>query len=367
MKPQIFRREPKLKTKNRSVDAYSCSVKELFFLENPKLKKGEPGVAEKLKRFLLAKKITPLWIYYPDKQTVVKSVDEKTYFKLRTGRNKNLITEKEQLSFRNMCVGIAGLSVGSNILSALSVSGGAKSLKIADFDTLEVTNLNRIRGALTDIGTNKTEIAARQVWEVDPFAEIELYKNGLNEKNLQKFLAGKPKLDVFIDEMDSLQLKILARQLCKKYKIPVLMATDNGDSVVLDIERFDLEPKREIFHGLLGGAAEKPLSGLNYRQWLALATKIVGPEYLTPAMQSSLLQIGKTLAAVPQLGAVASVAGAAMVLALRRMAGGQKMPSGRYVISLEEKLLPGYFAKNSIADRKKQTDNFKKQFLKNYA
>jgi hypothetical protein len=362
MKPLIYKNRPSLRGKVNFVDAYTSAVSELFFLENPGLKKTTPDGAYKLEKFLKTNQTKESWVYYPDQTTLVRMVNEKDYFKLRTARNRNLITEKEQLLFRNMSVGIAGLSVGSCILSTITISGGPQKIKIADFDTLEITNLNRIRAKLSDVGKNKIHVAAREVWDLDPFAKLILFDKGVNEKNLKNFLLAKPKLDVFIDEMDSLPLKISARFLCKHYKIPVVMATDNGDSVILDIERFDLEPKRKIFHGLLGNATPKLFESLDYKKWLSLATKIVGPEYLTPKMQSSLLEIGKNLPAVPQLGATAGIAGAAICLALRNISNNYPMASGRYVISLEEKLVAGYTNKKNTAFRKKQTKKFIKTF-----
>jgi len=108
--------------------------------------------------------------------------------------------------------------VGSSILQALVRAGGAKNLKIADHDNLETTNLNRIQASLLGLGKNKTEIAAQSVFELDPFANLSIFPKGLNGANLKKFLLTKPKLDVFIDSMDSFPMKIRARQLCKKFK-----------------------------------------------------------------------------------------------------------------------------------------------------
>jgi len=59
-------------------------------------------------------------------------------------------------------------------------------------------------------------------------------------------------------------------------------------------------------------------------------------------MQDSLLEIGRLIAAVPQLGSTASIAGSAIAFAARRIANNQEMPSGRYIFSLEEKLIPNY-------------------------
>ena len=58
------------------------------------------------------------------------------------------------------------------------------------------------------------------------------------------------------------------------------MATDNGDNIILDVERFDLEPERPILHGLIGDVKPDDFKTMNYEEWLKLATKIVGFENL---------------------------------------------------------------------------------------
>jgi len=63
---------------------------------------------------------------------------------LRTARNKNFITAAEQKRYRNLKIGIMGMSVGSNVIWPLVASGGPKFLRIADADTIEISNLNRM-------------------------------------------------------------------------------------------------------------------------------------------------------------------------------------------------------------------------------
>lgn len=143
--------------------------------------------------------------------------------------------------------------------------------------------------------------------------------------------------------MDSLELKILSRFICRKNKIPVLMATDNGDNVILDVERFDLEPERKILHGFLGEDIKpEDFKISSYGQWLELANRIVDMRNLTSRMRESVSAIGKEIAAVPQLGSTASIAGAAVAYAIRKIANRQNMPSGRYFISLDEILNPRF-------------------------
>jgi len=347
-----------------TIEAFEPSLKELFFIRNPHWKKEMADAQKALAEFLNHHGLNDIWIYFPWSDTLVHTVPEDIYFVLRTARNRNIISEAEQTNYRNISVGIAGLSVGSAILSALVISGGPKRLKLADFDEIEISNLNRIRASLLDVGMNKTTVAARNLWEIDPFAELTLFDSGVSRKTIKDFILTNPRLDVFMDEMDSLDLKIMSRLVCREEKIPVLMATDNGDSIILDIERFDQEPKRPLFHGLIGDMDADDLKNLAYKDWLKLATKIVGPEYLTERMQDSLLEIGKSLPAVPQLGTSAAVAGSAIAYAIRRIANRQDLPSGRYTVGFEEKLIPHYNDPDAVEKRREKTNKFISNFAK---
>ena len=336
-KPKVFTKLEETPQNAEKIDAFASGLKELFLVEHPQLKSQKEVFEKEFGDFEKNNTIKGIWIYFPWSNKLVHTLPEELYFKLRTNRNRNVITEEEQQNYRNIKVGIAGLSVGSSVLHALVMSGGPKTIKIADFDVLEITNLNRIRAGLPDVGLNKTLIAARQVWELDPFADLYLWGDGLTADNLKDFILGEPKLDIFIDEMDSLDLKAAARVLCKKHKIPVLMATDNGDSVLLDVERFDLEPDRTIFHGLVDAAVFSNIKNVDFKTWVDLANKIIGFDFLEERMKSSLLEIGKSVLAVPQLGSTAAIAGGAMSCAVREIANKEELQSGKYAIGAREK------------------------------
>ncbi|MEK7650489.1 MAG: ThiF family adenylyltransferase [Patescibacteria group bacterium] len=361
--PIFFKNRSEIPAGAEIIDSVEGSLRELFFIQNPQFKKEMPTAVGPLKEFLSTQKTEGIWIYLPWSKKIIHSLPEELYYKLRTTRNRNIINDAEQTNYRSISVGIAGLSVGSAILSALVTSGGPKKLKIADFDTIEVSNLNRIHAKITDLGSNKAEVAARNVWELDPFAELSVWSSGVTKDNIEDFVAGAPKLDVFIDEMDSIDLKIISRLVCKKLKIPVLMATDNGDGIILDVERFDLEPDRKIFHGLVQNEIDEnspsDFANLDFKKWLRLATMIVHPDFLTERMIDSIPQIGKTISAIPQLGTSASVAGTATSFVVRRIANKEAMPSGRYTLNFEEVFIPGYKDPVSVEQR----DNKKKKFL----
>lgn len=335
-KPEFFKKAAELPKGTRVIDTLASSLRELFIVRNPSYKSvPKQELAKHIETFLKKEKIPTLYVYLPWKKTAIYMVAEDIYFELRTARNKNIITKEEQETYRNSRVGIIGLSVGSNVLNALVFSGGSKMLKIADYDVIEITNLNRLRAPLDAVGINKTLFAAQQSWELDPFANIEIWENGVIKENLKKFLED-PRLDVFVDEMDSLDLKLTSRILCKDLKIPVIMVTDNGDNIIVDIERFDEEPDREILHGLVKGVDPGSIADLPYSEWVKVATRIVDPNNLTQRMRESLPEIGKTIAAVPQLGTTATIAGATAAYAIRKIVNKQPMPSGRYFIKLDD-------------------------------
>lgn len=344
---------------------FGKGLKELFYIENPRYGKNSPESEEPLEIYIdqMRRKYKPILVYFPWSRHLVVSLPEDLYFKLRTARNRNLITETEQTNFRNLKVGIAGLSVGSSVLQALVISGGPKFMKLADFDVIEVSNLNRMKAGLADVGKNKAEVAAMSVWNLDPFADIEIWDKGLSADNISEFVSGNKKIDVFIDEMDNLAYKVLARKICREHRVPVVMATDNGDDVLLDIERFDLEPDRPLFHGSVDEKELENLESMDRMKWIQLSTKIVDPDDMTEDVQKSLLEMGRSISGVPQLGATGSVAGAVVSYVLRRISSGYTMPSGRYIVSLEDALMPDYHNSDSIRRRSEQTKVFKERIF----
>lgn len=359
LKPYFFLSKKSLPKGTRIIDAFQRSLEELFFIENPKFKKEMPENKKILAQYLKKTRIKGIWIYFPWRKTSVFTVPENIFFTLRTARNHDIITQKEQLAFRNSSIGIVGLSVGSVVLSSLVANGGPKNIRLADFDEIEITNLNRMRGTVLDIGKKKTEVAAINVWELDPFARLDIWIQGVTQDNLKEFITKKPKLDLFIDTMDSLDLKILARLICRDLKIPVIMITENGDNSIIDVERYDLFGKNlQLFHGRIADLDIKDFKNLDYKQWLKLAAKIVGAEFLTTRMQESILKLGKSIASVPQLSTSVAIGGAGSTAIIRRILNKQPLESGRYLINVDEKIIPFYNSPKEIKKREQKTKTF---------
>jgi hypothetical protein len=202
-------------------------------------------------------------------------------------------------------------------------------------------------------------MAARKIYEINPFADIKLYPEGLNKDNIEEFCSD---LDVVVDELDNLAVKYLIREQARKYKLPVVMAADNGDNAVVDIERYDLDPNTPFFHGRMGEVNYEMLSTLDKFGIGKMITKHVGPENVTERMQQSLLEMGKTIVSWPQLGGAALINGAAVAYCIRKILTGQPLELNRSLIQLDEKLIPTYNQPEEVEKRKNIADGFRKMF-----
>jgi tRNA A37 threonylcarbamoyladenosine dehydratase len=251
--------------------------------------------------------------------------------------------------------------VGNSVILAVVLQGGARHIKLADFDTLALTNLNRIRSGITGLGINKTEITARQIYELNPYATIELFPEGLTKKNLNKFFSS-PKLDIIIDELDNIAIKHLVRQYAKKYKVPLVMGADNGDNAVVDIERYDTNKSQRFFHGRIGNVTYKELKNLDKFGIGKTITSHIGPENIGKRMQDSLMAMGKTIVSWPQLGGAALLNGSAVAYCVRKILNKQPLENNRAIVSLDELFIPQYNSPENKNQRKKIAQNFKKMF-----
>ncbi|HTK60550.1 MAG TPA: ThiF family adenylyltransferase, partial [Candidatus Baltobacteraceae bacterium] len=279
------------------------------------------------------------WAYFPWRASLTHVLEKEAYQAVRTSRNRNLITEEEQKRFAGMKVGIAGLSVGNSVALAIVLQGGANRIRLADFDRLALSNINRVRASAAEFGNNKAEVTARQIYELNPYAEVELYVDGLTPENIARFFDG---LGLVIDEIDNLAVKCLLRERAKELRLPVVMAADNGDDGVVDIERYDLDAETPFFHGRMGDVSYEKLKGLDKLSTGRLIAKHVGPETVALRMWASLFEIGKTIVSWPQLGGAAVLNGAAVAYCVRAIACGHPLEGNRALISLDEKLIPGY-------------------------
>lgn len=281
-----------------------------------------------------------VWVHYPWSHRIVHLLDEEEYIELRTSANRNKISTKERNILATKKVGVIGLSVGQSVSVTLALERGCGELRLADFDTLELNNLNRIRTGVHNLGILKVYAVAREIAEIDPFIKVICYEEGITDDNIDAFFTQGGKLDAVIDECDGVNIKILCRLKAKELHVPVLMeASDRG---TLDIERFDLEPDRPIMHGWLQHLS-LDLDVLRKletnEQKLPYMLPIAGFDTLSNRMKASLLEMNRSITTWPQLATAVTLGGALTADTCRRMFLEQLTVSGRYFIDLEQ-LIP---------------------------
>ena len=350
---------------SRFFDRMDLAVDELYDIEYPH-EKDVPHEQKSAHKEFAAQFVWPrgVFVHFPWDGTLIRLPRKSDLRALRTSRNRNLITAEEQKKLYGATIFVAGLSVGSNIVEALVSMGVGGKFVLADMDIIEPSNLNRIRAPYRDIGTHKADAVAMRMNEIDPYLEFELYRDGVDEQSLLEIL-DKHKPDIIVDEMDQIQLKIKMRREAQKRGIAVLSAADDGDSALLDIERYDIEPDYALYHGLI------PADVLNYletatgipRQALGvlIGKYFVGSHNIPLRMFKSLAEVSKTLPSWPQLGGAATQAGVAIAYAARRIILKQPIDAGRFIIGPDQVLdgdVNDAAHQAELAEFRKQLDAF---------
>ncbi len=274
-----------------------------------------------------------VWIFYPWSGRLVHTLPSSLFHRLRTDRNRHKITMQEQDRLRSATIGIVGLSAGMAVATSMVLEGVGGRFRLADFDTLGLSNLNRIQASIADIGIAKTTIAARTMLEMNPFLDIQLFPKGVTEDTVCQFFDDNGSLDVLVEECDSLWMKVRLREEAKRRGIPVVM--DTSDRGLLDVERFDLEKDRPIFHNLLAETDSKSIRELSDTERIGLVLRILGAEKISPNACASLLEIGHSISTWPQLGSSVIAGGAVVTDATRRVLLNTFTESGRYSVDLE--------------------------------
>lgn len=295
-----------------------------------------------------------VWVFYPWLHRMIHLLPENEFVELRTSRNKYKILPDEQETLRSKKVGVVGLSVGQSVAVTLALERCCGTIRLADFDILELSNMNRIRSGVHEIGELKVVNTAREILEIDPFIQVDIFPEGLHRDNMQAFFHQGGQLDLLVDECDSLDIKLLLREYAKNYRIPVLM--DTSDRGMLDIERFDEEPDRPVLHGFVGDLKADQLRDLSTDGKIPHILKIVGVETMSERMKASMIEVEQSIRTWPQLASAVVLGGGVTCDVARRLLLGYGVASGRYFIDLEELVPDERAAKAQAAETAESTE-----------
>ena len=247
-----------------------------------------------------------IYVFFPWRKELLHILPREEFIEVRTSRNRYRITPSEQTRLSSMRIGIVGLSVGSATALTLALEGIGGELRIADFDVLSLSNTNRLRSPISNIGVNKAVLCARELCEINPYLKVVVFPTGLQEANLEAFLSNSGKLDLLVEECDDLPMKVLSREQARQRGIPVIMET--SDKGMLDVERFDQDSKRPLFHGLMGDIDSRRLRALGPKDRMQYQLRIVGTrDSVSPRLLAGLFEMGRTTKSWPQLASAISL------------------------------------------------------------
>ncbi|MBN2654279.1 MAG: ThiF family adenylyltransferase [Nitrospirae bacterium] len=150
-------------------------------------------------------------------------------------RNIGLLTENEQKILIKSRVAVAGAGGvgGLHILTLARL--GVSSFNIADPDTFEAVNVSRQFGAFhSTIGKNKAETLADMVRDINPAADVKVFKECISSSNVDEFLKDA---DIFIDGIDFFEIEARRLLFKKAYqkKIYAITAAPLGFGATLQI------------------------------------------------------------------------------------------------------------------------------------
>lgn len=137
-----------------------------------------------------------------------------------------------------LLIGVGG--VGSYALEAL-IRNGFFDITIVDFDTIDLSNLNRqLITDSTNIGKYKVDEAKKRALLINPNINIQAINEKLNKENLRNLL--NQNFDYIIDACDTLDVKfaLMENSLHYSYKLISSMGTaKKTDPTKLEITTLD--------------------------------------------------------------------------------------------------------------------------------
>lgn len=143
-------------------------------------------------------------------------------------RNIGWVTPAEQRMLQGACVAIAGMGgVGGVHLLTLSRLGIGR-FRIADLDRFALVNFNRQAGAsVTALDREKVDVMANMALDINPEMQIDIYREGVQPENLDRFLDG---VDVYVDGLDYFvfETRQMVYDACRARGIPVVIAVPLG-------------------------------------------------------------------------------------------------------------------------------------------
>lgn len=151
-------------------------------------------------------------------------------------RTELLIGKENLEKLKNSKVAIFGIGgVGSFVLEALTRAGIGNFI-LVDKDNVDLSNLNRqIIATRKTVGKPKVEVAKERILEINPNAEVEIYKEFFMPET-EGILDGT--ISYVVDAIDTVTAKIELVKRAQELNIPIISSMGTGNK--LDPTKFEV-------------------------------------------------------------------------------------------------------------------------------
>lgn len=148
------------------------------------------------------------------------NITEEEYYEMLWFRSSMVFTDAEKELIRNARVAVVGVGGTGGIASEQLVRGGVSNLTLVDPDIFEMTNINRQHFCtVSAIGKKKVDAGKERLLEVNPFAKITTYPEGIDKHNAEEIVKN---VDIIIDASDNKAAHYPLHRFAKIHKVPVI-------------------------------------------------------------------------------------------------------------------------------------------------
>lgn len=185
-------------------------------------------------------------------------------------RTENLIGTAAVNRIKNSKIVIFGIGgVGSFVVEGL-VRSGVENIILVDKDIVDETNINRqLIADTTTLGLNKVEVAKERILKINPSANVEIFKEFVNQDNVSNFINSNS--SYVVDCIDTVSSKLAIIEKCNELNVPVISCMGTGNK--LDPTKFEISDIKKTSVCPLAKVMRKELKKRNITNLKVLYSK----------------------------------------------------------------------------------------------
>lgn len=148
-------------------------------------------------------------------------------------------------------VGLGG--VGGHVVLGL-IRSGISHITLVDYDTVDLTNLNRqVVATRSTIGRKKTDVLKEMILDINPECHIKIIDNFLDNNNIDNIITNE--YDYVIDACDTINTKKAIIKTCIEKNIKFISSMGTGNK--LDPSKLEITDIRKTINDPLARIMRK--------------------------------------------------------------------------------------------------------------